>query len=304
MRAHLLLLGLAAAPSFGCGDPAAPRPYNLLVAVSTSGVDGDTAYIIQAGQEPSRTVRISMVMLLPPGDHDVRLGGVAANCVVQGPDSVRVTVVPHELTSVTFPVECRSVTGAIEVAAPTSGRDLDPDGYAIRVDDVVRARVFSGSPTVIERVSPGSHVVTLSDFSANCSLSGPPAQTVVVTAGGLSRDTARTTFESSCRPITGDVRLITTTEGAVRDPNGYTITVDDEPLTQPCGFYDYGCEPGQPLLLLPNGVHYFYRVSPGDHTYLLGDVASNCTVAGGSFRTVAVVVGVTTVVEFDVRCEG
>jgi hypothetical protein len=303
MRALLLLSGLVTTLCAGCGDSVEPRPFNLRVSVSTSGADGDTAYTIRVGEDLSRPVRVSVVMQLPPGDHSVRLEGVATNCSVQGPDSARVTIVADELASVTFHVACRALTGVIEVIAPTSGRDFDPDGYTVELDDVVRGRVYARVPAVLERVPPGTHVITLSDFSANCILDGPPTRTVVVTAGGFTRDTTRTAFQSSCLPITGDVRLVTTTEGVAQDPDGYTMTVDGELVIEPCGFYDYGCEPGQPLKLSPNSVHDLYLVSPGEHTYEIGDIASSCAVADGSFRMVAVAVGVTTVVGFDVRCE-
>lgn len=127
-------------------------------------------------------------------------------------------------------------------------------------------------------------------------------QTVMVTAGRLTRDTARTTFEGSCQAITGDVQLLTTTRGADPDPNGYTVMADGQIVIAPCGYWDYYCDPGEPLMLVPNGSHFFFQVAHGDHTYQLGDIAPNCAVNGDNPRTVSVALGETAAVVFDVTC--
>lgn len=138
MRAHLLLLSLVALPSAGCGDPVEPSPNNLRVSVSTIGVDQDSSYSLRAGEGPSRAMQTVLLLNLLPGEHDVVLEGIGPNCSVRGPNSVRVTITQGELASAAFEVECRAVTGAIEVVAPTSGRDFDPDGYTVQIDDAVR----------------------------------------------------------------------------------------------------------------------------------------------------------------------
>ncbi|MGH3859325.1 hypothetical protein [Actinokineospora sp.] len=301
-RPRLLPYGLVALASFGCGDSSEPSPVNLRVSVPTTGVDRDASYVVRAGAGPPHTTQGLLLLSLPPGEHDVVLGGIAPNCAVQGPDSVRVTIALDQVATVAFQVECRAVTGAIEVAAPTSGRDFDPDGYDVHVDGVSTARVFAGGSVVVEEVLPGSHVVRLDEFSANCSSSDSPSRTVVVTAGGLTRDTVRTALEVSCQGVTGDVLLTTTTAGADLDQNGYTLMLDGELVVlPPCGFYDYYCEEGT-LFLEPNGDRFFAQVPPGDHTYQLGDIASNCTVNGSNPRTVSVAVGETSALLFDVSC--
>lgn len=303
MRTHLILLGLAAPAPVACDGPAAPSSHNLRVSVSTIGVDRDLGYSVRAGGDPSRFIQTAVFLNLPPGEHDVVLGDIAPNCSVQGPDSLRVLIAPDGLAVAEFQVECRAVTGAIEVAAPATGRDFDANGYRVRVDDAVQARVYAGGSVVVEDLPPGSHVVTLDDFSPNCRPIGAPAQTVLVTAGGLTRDTVGVAFESSCEAITGDVQVLTTTVGHQRDANGYTLTIDGVLAIAPCGFYDYDCEPGAPLMLPPNGSNLLFSVSPGDHTYQIGDVSSNCTVAGGSSRRVSVLVGELVSAAFEVRCE-
>jgi hypothetical protein len=303
MRAHLLLPGLLALSALGCADPTEPGNYNLRVSVSTVGADRDSTYTVRAGDLAPRPVRFSALLSLPSGEHDVVLQDVAPNCSVMGTDSIRVTITSGDLAIAEFEVECRATTGAIEVTAPTSGRDFDVDGYTVWVDDVVRNRVFSGIVIVIDSVAPGSHVVTLGDLSPNCSLAGPLSRTVQVTAGGLTRDTVRTSFPGSCRATTGDVQLVTTTEGLEPDPDGYTVSVDGEVVVAPCGWYDYYCEPGVPFLFAPNGDHLFFQVAPGDHTYRLGQIGSNCTVRDGDSRTASVEIGEVTEVRFEVSCE-
>jgi hypothetical protein len=302
VRAHLLLLGLVALPSSSCGDPSGPSPTSLVVWVSTTGVDNDILYTVRADEGGAHTVQSFLRLFLSPGEHDVVLEGVAENCSVQEPDSVRVTIMPGQVSSVAFQVECTAVTGAIEVTTPTSGRDFDPDGFSVHVDDVLKSQVFPGGSVVVEGLLPGAHVVRLDGFAANCFPSDLPTQTVLVKAGGLTRDTVRTTFTFSCEAITGDVRLSTTTAGADLDPNGYTVTIDGQLVLVPCGWYDYDCEPGTPLIVEPNASQLFEQVVPGVHTYELGDIASNCTVNGSNPRTVSVVVGDTSAVRFEVNC--
>jgi len=304
MRAHPLLLALVAVLSSGCGDPNQPSPVNLRVRVSTLGVDQDSSYVVRTGDGSSHTFRGSLSLFLSLGEHDVVLDQIAPNCAVEGPGTARVIILSGEVASIAFEVACRAVTGAIAVTAPTIGRDHDPDGYRVHVDDVFVTRVFANVPIVIESVEPGSHLVRLDDFSANCRVSGSPEQTAVVTAGGLTRDTVHTLFAGSCDAITGDVQIITATSGAARDPNGYTVTVNGELLIEPCDFYDYFCDPGAPLLLLPTGSYISSFLAPGDYTYLIGDIAPNCTALDGATRTASVTSGETTTVRFDLVCEG
>ena len=304
MRANPLLPGLVALLAFGCGDPHEPSPVNLRVRVSTIGVDQDSSYAVHTGDGSSHQFRTALSLFLSLGEHDVVLDQIAPNCSVEGPDTVRVTILSGEVASIVFEVACRALTGAIAVTAPTIGRDTDPDGYQVFVDEVFVTRVFSSFPAIIENVPPGSHVVRLDDFSANCRVSGSLEQTAVVTAGGLTRDTVHTLFAGSCDAITGDVQIITATSGARRDQNGYTVTVNGVRLIEPCDFYDYYCDPDTPLMLLPTGTYVSFFLSPGDYTYQLGDIAPNCVALDGDTRTVSVIPGETGTVRFDVTCEG
>jgi hypothetical protein len=304
MRVNLLVLGLGGGLWLGCGDPHEPSSVNLRVLVSTVGVDQDSIYAVRTVDGSAHRIRGTLLLLLAPGEQDVVLDEVAPNCALRGQDTVRVTITRDRVVEAAFAVECRAVTGALGVTVPTTGRDFDADGYTVDVDEAFVMRVHNGSQIVIENLPAGVHVVRLGDFSSNCRVHGSTSQTAVVTTGELTRDTAHVLFEGSCDAVTGDVQVLTATRGVERDPNGYTLAVDGELLPGTCGWYDYYCDPGAPLLLVPTGSYLSEQLSPGDHLYRLGDIAPNCTVADGDSRTAVVAAGAVSTVRFDITCEG
>ncbi|MGH7629985.1 MAG: hypothetical protein ACREOF_11525 [Gemmatimonadales bacterium] len=304
MRAHLPTLAIAVLCSSGCGDGVTdPAPSNVRVSVSTIGVDPDAAYLVYVG-ETVRTVPSSFVtdLLLAAGTHDVRLDAIAPNCTLQGPASVRVTVALGQLSVVQFRLECRAVTAAVEVVAPTSGRDVDPDGYTVVVDQgsasELTTTVFANGSVTVEGLAPGTHVASLGGLSDNCALTGSGSIEFGVTTGGLTRDTARVAFAVSCQRVTGDVRLSTTTTGENRDP-AYWVLFDGVQLLEFDYYYYYY---GVPVVLGPNDTRLFEQVPPGNHTYELTDIAPNCVVEGTNPRAVSVSIGAISELAFHVVC--
>jgi alpha-tubulin suppressor-like RCC1 family protein len=85
-------------------------------------------------------------------------------------------------------------------------------------------------------------------------------------------------------PAFGSLDITASTSGPAPDPNGYTAQVDA----------------AQPQRL--SNVPYSPMLSAGNHTVLLGDVASNCTVAGENPRVVSVRSGAQDRVTFEVIC--
>ena len=207
-----------------------------------------------------------------------------------------------QVAQVTFQLQCAAATGAIEVAAPTAGRDAPARGYTVRVNGDAgftrSATVFPGGSVTIEGVPPGAQEVSLVNLGANCEVVGSDTRTVSVTAGGLTRDTVGTAFEVVCQAVTGDVRLSTATTGEDRDPDGYTVLFDGELIVFGGGFY----YPDYTLRLEPNGSTVLLSIVPGNRTYQLADVAPNCTVSGPNPRAVSVAVGATLDVLFQVGC--
>ena len=87
-------------------------------------------------------------------------------------------------------------------------------------------------------------------------------------------------------PTAGTLEVTTTTNGAEADPDGYTVQVDAGP-TQAIGVAGS----------LQNG-----NINAGNHTVQLAGVAPNCGVAGENPGTVAIALGDTTTVAFQVTC--
>jgi hypothetical protein len=138
-------------------------------------------------------------------------------------------------------------------------------------------------------------------------LSGPEAQTVSVTIGGVTRDMAQVAFAVACAATTGDVDVSTTTTGTHRDINGYTLMVDGTLVMTPdlgCYYYYYCYEP-IPVRLGINGVqdHLVQQLVPGAHTIELTDIAPNCSVSEPNPVTVSVTLGAVSEIEFTVACD-
>jgi hypothetical protein len=85
---------------------------------------------------------------------------------------------------------------------------------------------------------------------------------------------------------TGDLSVSTSTTGSNVDPDGYTLTLDGS-TTRAIG---------------TNASTTFSALPAGSHTVVLSGVAGNCTVSGGTSRTVNVPAGGTASTSFAVTC--
>ena len=93
-------------------------------------------------------------------------------------------------------------------------------------------------------------------------------------------------FETLVRPNLGHIRVVVVSTGGDLDANGFVVAVDA----------------GQ-TRTIGNGItQQSYHVSEGTHHVTLDDIAENCSVPGGTTRTVAVEVGALVDVKFDVAC--
>jgi Tol biopolymer transport system component len=173
-------------------------------------------------------------------------------------------------------------TGTIQVAASTTGDELDADGYTVTVDGGAgQALAINGSVTFTNQ-STGNHEVELSGVAANCTITGDNPRTVDVTAG----NTTSTTFDVTCSATTGNLEVTTVSTGDDIDSDGYTVSVDG----------------GAAQSIGVNSTLTVSDLDAGDHTVELGDVAANCTVTADNPRTVAVSAGGTATTQFDVAC--
>src|SRR5439155_1260977 len=188
MRTRLALMALAAALSTACGEgPLVPTTGAIRVALTTTGADPDAdGYAVTLDGAAPQTVGVNATLLLRDlgtGSHSVALAGLAVNC-----DTARTT----------FQFTCVATTAVIEVAAATSGIDLDPDGYTVQVDGGASQVLAVNGAARFEGLGAGSHTVTVTGAAANCPIAPDNPRTVSVTTGAVKRDTARTTFQVTC----------------------------------------------------------------------------------------------------------
>src|SRR5205823_2460539 len=162
--------------------------------------------------------------------------------------------------------------GTLAVTVTTSGSNT-PSGYTVIVDGSSSQSVGATGVATFLGLPSGSHTVLLSGVPSNCSVSGDNPRTVSLIAGLV----AATTFSVSCTappppPTTGDLTVTTGTSGSNIDADGYTVTVDGN-ASKSIG---------------TNGSVTFTGLSAASHTVVLSGVASNCSVSGGTSRTVTV----------------
>jgi len=192
----------------------------------------------------------------------------------------------HASTAVLTVLELKpgtgSSTGNLTVNASTSGSSLDPDGYTVTVDGGSEQAIGINGSVSYTNLPSGGHTVAISGVATNCSVSGGTSQSVTVPSGG----TATAAFSVSCTASSGSLTVTTSTSGSSLDPNGYTVTVDG----------------GSSQAIGINSSVTFTNLPPGSHGVVLSGVATNCTVSGGTSRTVDVPSGGTSTVSYAVSC--
>src|SRR5881392_2152981 len=297
-RTVSLIAGLVAATTFSVSCTAPPTTGSLRVTTATSGASGDVdpdGYSVTLDGTTSRAIGDNATTTftgLAPGSHTVVLSGVAANCTVSGGTSRTLSVTAGSTVSTSYAVSCAPTgptTGSLSVTTATSGAsgDVDPDGYSVTLDGTTSRAIGDNATTTFSGLAPGSHTVVLSGVAANCTVSGGTSRTVSVTAGG----TASTSYAVNCAPTgptTGSLSVTTATSGASGDvdPDGYTVTLDGA-TSRAIG---------------DNGTTTFSGLAPGSHTVVLSGMAANCSVSGGTSRTVSVTAGSTGSTSYSVSC--
>ena len=174
--------------------------------------------------------------------------------------------------------------GAIAVSTVTTGSPVDPDGYTVTVDDGPSQHIAPTGVVMFAGLAVGSHTVRLTGVAANCAVNGS------VTVNVPLLGTVAVTFSVICAPnpppSTGDLTVTTSTTGSNVDPDGYTVSLDGN-TNRAIG---------------ANGSVTFTGLSAGNHTVALSAVATNCSVSGGTSRTVNVPAGGTGSTSFAVSC--
>lgn len=254
------------------GAPEDPDGYELLL-------DGAAAQPIGAGT----TVTIAGVA---PGSHAIELGGVAANCRVDGDNPRAVAVIAGDTSTVPMAVTCAPpspTTGTLGITTLTSGPDPDPDGYSFAIDGGAAQPVGLNATVEVADLAEGAHTVTLAGASANCTIGGGENPRSVSIPAGAS---VGVTFGVTCTALTGGLQVTAETTGSPADPDGYTVSVDGGPAR------DLGL----------SGTLTFDGLEPRDHSVQLGGLAANCTAQGDNPRTVTVTAGATAGTTFTVTC--
>ena len=268
---------------------APPATGDLTVTTSTSGPSPDPdGYSVTVDGDGGRAIDVTgsvAITDLSAGDHQVGLGGIAANCTVAGDNPRAVTVVAGGVVAIEFSLECGApppARGTLTVTTATSGPSPDPDGYVFTVGGGPEQPIGARATVTVANVEAGTTAVELSGVAANCSVDGQNPRPVTVPAGG----TAGVEFAVTCEADTGRLAITTTSTGSPADPSGYTVRVDREPT----------------LSIGANATRTIDGLAPGPHTVELGDIADNCAVQGQNPRNVSIAASQTTAVGFTVAC--
>ncbi|MGD8727016.1 MAG: Ig-like domain-containing protein, partial [Gemmatimonadales bacterium] len=174
----------------------------LQVTVATTGIDPDPEYSLSVHGPSFDTTAVVAgnatftISRVPPGEYDLTLEDVALHCEVTGPNPATAGVSSGGTAVVRFDVACASL-GSVQLAATTTGVDLDPDGYDFSLAGErfgTSGSVAVNETVLISGVPGGDYSVTLDGVTANCDLFSPNPTTVSVPSGG----TSVVTFDVTC----------------------------------------------------------------------------------------------------------
>jgi Tol biopolymer transport system component len=278
--------------SLGCDDSTGPRTGAIGVSVWTVGdtIDRDhDGYALSVDGGPAQAIPSNASLTIPnisPGNHLVRLDGLAANCSVSGPNP-RAAEVVADYVAVRFIVSCVANTGSMHVLTATSGSEMDPDGYVVTVGGVSRAEMPANGTASISDIREGTYGVALAGLSGNCVVDGGNLRAVTITFA----TTVEVVFTIRCVPA-GGLRLTTATTGPYLDPNGYDLELRPE-----------GPSSVTHATVLTNGTIAFSGLLPGNYRLTLFDILPNCDAVSSNPRVVAIAAGSETSVTIDIRCD-
>jgi Tol biopolymer transport system component len=127
LAAALFALAGAAACTEGGGPPTESSPGSLTVVVNATGTDLDNQFSIQVnGGDPLPYVSGTPFVRedLPASTYTVRISGLAANCTLQGGETVQTPVFAGQQATVTFNVTCTPRWLVVAQFSFTGGGDL------------------------------------------------------------------------------------------------------------------------------------------------------------------------------------
>lgn len=157
--------------------------------------------------------------------------------------------------------------GDFFVKTVSSGDELDPDGYEIRINDIFAATIGVNDSVEFSSRAVDTYSVELAEVAGNCAVAGNNPRPLLVIADSKTG----TTFEVACVVTAGVLQVVTVTSGENPD-DGYTLAVD-------------GSDAGT---IAANDTARTADLETGEHTVRLGDIGLNCRLAGDPERTVVV----------------
>ena len=144
------------------GDPPDPDGYQLLL----DGVDQGNIRVQDA---------VTLTGVTTSQAHYIALGGVDANCQLQGDNPRAFQVTPGTQVEVEFIVTCQAPAvevGALQVTVTTAGEDPDPDGYGLSLDGASAQPVGINATVTISGLSAGNHQLRFTRVADNCQVQG------------------------------------------------------------------------------------------------------------------------------------
>ncbi len=282
--------------ALGCDD--SPTVYRFLqlgvieAMVTTTGAepDADGYRLIMDG---ARELHISTNGSLTIRDLEaraymLRLEDVASNCQVAGTNPRSVIVRGARISPALFTVTCIQYTGSIHVTTMTTGVDLDPDGYAVVIDQDEHypsdgEPIARDGALTITRVPGGEHTVSLEDVARNCVVSGDNPRPASVSPGAETR----VGFVIQCERE-GALRVIARTTGPDADADGYSAAIETARFDTTAA-------------LLANDA-VTIGVPAGGFAVTLSGLSVNCEPAGTTSRAGNVASADTVEITFDVTC--
>ena len=279
---RLATLLIAALGISGCMD-LGPLTGKIQVNVLMSGVDPDADGFLLNGRPLQSTTNSSITLDgLAPGARELRLDGVAGNCLVNhNPQTVN--VVANKTVGARFTVTCRAAANA-RVLIETTGEDFPEQGFFLSVNGGTGLSVGHTS-SLNFLVAGGGNSFTLDGATPNCTTAGGITRIVDISPG----TTAEIRFESRCIPTLGNLRTAIVTSGTDLDADGYRILLEDGNASV--------------LASLPtNGTAVTRRIAPGDYVVTLEGIALNCEVGGANPRRITVIRPDTAAVAYAIAC--
>jgi YVTN family beta-propeller protein len=173
----------------------------------------------------------------------------------------------------------------LRLSVTTTGEDQDYDGYFYSLDGNAPAPLGLNASVTLGGLDAGPHQLVIDGVASNCTLAGGATRSIALSSG----DTTDVQLVVACGaiPISAALQITTITTGDP-DPDGYTYSFDG----------------ALPATIGSNTSVTITGLTPGVHQLTIGGVASTCTLAGGTTRSVTLTSDADTEVQLEVTCPG